>query len=281
MLMATVEFIKKRITGKENEIAKLEKKLERIHQAEATNWEKNPYYYSERDINYTVKEIEATKKQLEAYQIQLQAAEEKNASRDVKPILDFLADWKHRAFEYYRAGLAEYYTEYQQLLDESDQYASMQKMPASKKDYFKLMEVENQLIQHRKSFDEARKGKWEEIPKNDPSYRKWYNDKRKVAEGKYEWLKEFFCYRTLEESLASLEKQLNREAELKYDDIINRTNKIVGQITDATNLSIGLKGDLNGFIVGTRGKASVNTIGAGGWNIQVYHFRTLIKPYTE
>lgn len=54
--MATVEFIKKRITGKENEIAKLEKKLERIHQAEATNWEKNPYYYSERDINYTVDE---------------------------------------------------------------------------------------------------------------------------------------------------------------------------------------------------------------------------------
>lgn len=43
--MATVEFLQKRVAGKEKEIKTLEKKLERIKKAEASNWEKNPYHY--------------------------------------------------------------------------------------------------------------------------------------------------------------------------------------------------------------------------------------------
>ena len=35
-------------------------------------------------------------------------------------------------------------------------------------------------------------------------------------------------------------------------------------------------GDINGIIVGTEGKAKIQTIGAGGYNIQCFHFRTLI-----
>lgn len=39
--MATVEFLQKRVAGKEKGI----KTLERIKKAEASNWEKNPYHY--------------------------------------------------------------------------------------------------------------------------------------------------------------------------------------------------------------------------------------------
>ena len=73
-----------------------------------------------------------------------------------------------------------------------------------------------------------------------------------------------------------LRKDLDQEAAQKYDNIIERTNTIVGQITDASNLSVGASGDLNGYIIGTNGTAKVTTIGAGGYNIQCYHFRTLI-----
>ena len=47
-------------------------------------------------------------------------------------------------------------------------------------------------------------------------------------------------------------------------------------ITDAAALYIGPEGDINGIIVGTEGKAKIQTIGAGGYNIQCFHFRTLI-----
>lgn len=77
--------------------------------------------------------------------------------------------------------------------------------------------------------------------------------------------------------MEKLKKDLKDEADRKYDFIIERTNSIVGTITDASDLRVGDKGDLNGFIKGENGVAKVQTIGAGGYNIQCFHFRTLIN----
>ena len=73
-----------------------------------------------------------------------------------------------------------------------------------------------------------------------------------------------------------LDQHLQIEAENKYDNIVNRAVEITGKILDATDLSIGSTGELNGIIVGENGKAKIETIGAGGYNIQCFHFRTLI-----
>lgn len=100
---------------------------------------------------------------------------------------------------------------------------------------------------------------------------------QKVREGEYEHLRPYSNERSLEAAMQQLAKDLNEEANRKYDFIIERTNAIVGEITDASGLSVGSKQDLNGFIVGTRGTAKVQTIGAGGYNIQCFHFRTLIN----
>lgn len=62
---------------------------------------------------------------------------------------------------------------------------------------------------------------------------------------------------------------------------IERTNEIVGEITDASYLSVNQKGNLDGFILGSRGSAQVSTIDAGGYNIQCYHFRTLIHKVDD
>lgn len=270
--MPSIEFLQKRIAGKEKEITSLQKKLDRIYKAQASNWENNPYFYSERDIQYTLRDIEVAQAALADYQAQLSQEEEKAQSRDVQVILDFLQDWKNRVFDFYGEGLQKFFAERAQV---KFLFAQVRQYPYGTPEY---KEADQQAKELSRILQDKQYGVFEEIPKDDPSYRKYYNTRRKVETGEYEYLEQYFGYATLAEALAALKKLLDREAELKYDDIIERTNKIVGQITDASYLTIGAKGDLNGFIIGTRGKAEVNTIGAGGYNIQCYHFRTLIKP---
>lgn len=73
-----------------------------------------------------------------------------------------------------------------------------------------------------------------------------------------------------------LEELLMKDITARYFKLIDQITKYVGKIKDASNLSIGKKGDLNGYVVGEDGKARVETIGAAGYNIQVFHYRTLV-----
>ncbi len=63
----------------------------------------------------------------------------------------------------------------------------------------------------------------------------------KVKEGEYEYLKPYSNERTLEEAMQKMAKDLTEEANRKYDFIIERTNAIVGEITDASGLKVGSK----------------------------------------
>ena len=83
------------------------------------------------------------------------------------------------------------------------------------------------------------------------------------------------------ERLEWLENIVEEEKQSKLIAIIEKINAVVGTITDASYLSIGMSGEINGVIEGTEGKATVETIGAGGYNIQRFHFRTLVKEWKE
>lgn len=78
------------------------------------------------------------------------------------------------------------------------------------------------------------------------------------------------------ERLEWLNKTLEQEKRAKMLELIQRINSIVGTITDAKSLSVSDAGNLNGIIIGTKGKAKVETFGAGGWNIQCFHYRTSV-----
>lgn len=74
-----------------------------------------------------------------------------------------------------------------------------------------------------------------------------------------------------------LTKEIAKEKLNKYFDLVNRITKEVGEIKDANHLSIGeQKGEINGYVEGTKGIVKVETISAGGYNIQRFHYRVLI-----
>lgn len=263
----TIETINKRIEGKRKEIAKLEAKLGRIEKAAATNWEVNPYYYSENDLKWAKKDLETAKEVLAKYEAELVAATEKANSRNVKAIIEFLENWKARVSAHYAKGLREYY----------DTMANLKALANKTKDFRWGTPEYNEA-------DKAYKDAWEALYQKTHGYYeetgeidRWKSKiKRKVRDGELEYISPYNNQKTFEEAIERLEYDLKKDAEAKYDDIIERTNYIVGKITDASYLTIGAKGELNGFIIGERGKAKVETIGAGGYNIQCFHFRTLI-----
>lgn len=246
--MASIEFIQKRIEGKEKEIAKLTKKMERIRKAEATGWEVNPYYYGERDIRITTKELENAHKALDSYKAQMATEIEKANSRNIPAIVEFLEGWKQRVSGYY-------HEEFERFL-------------VAREEWHKV---------NRENCDWHNHGAWKLCKENPEEYKRIeneYREKRKAYETRWKFIFDYVERDTFNED--KFQKMLNREADAKYDFIIERTNAIVGTITDASNLYIGAKGDLNGFIIGEKGTAKVETIGAGGYNIQCFHFRTLI-----
>lgn len=273
--MASVEFIQKRIDGKEKELAKLTKKLERIRKVEAQNWEDpNPYMYSDYDLRITLKDIEDVQKALEGYKAQMVAETEKANSRNVPAIVEFLNNWKVRMYNFYKSsenGLITYFNEKEAL---HDLYGKINGWSYS----LETASAEQVAYENaRKAFRNKCRGYFEKQAYTN-RWGKPDHKEVKTRDGEYEWLAHYTVEGTLEGALERLEKELTQEWNRKYDFIIERTNKIVGTITDASNLKVGMKGDLNGYIIGTKGVAKVQTIGAGGYNIQCFHFRTLIDP---
>ena len=268
--MASTEFIAKRIEGKKKEIEKLEKKMQRIQKAKATGWTVNPYLYDEYDEKCTAREIESAREQLAVYEAQLAEAEKKAASRNVPAILEFLEVWKKRVFEFYDAGFVELYKERAKQREISQR---AQALPYCSPEREALEEQSDAI---RTAVYNKLHGYFRETTKEERQRREFrYVSKVKVRDGEWEHLAEY-SHGTYDEAAAKLRKDLEQEAARKYDFIIERTVAITGEITDASALTVGAKGDLNGYIEGKDGKASIKTIGAGGYNIQCYHFRTLI-----
>ena len=72
-----------------------------------------------------------------------------------------------------------------------------------------------------------------------------------------------------------LEEILLKDCKARYFQLVKEVTQYTGIITDAQGLSMRA-GELNGIIIGEKGKAKVQTFSAGGWNIQCFHYRTRV-----
>lgn len=217
----------------------------------------------------TQRELEAAQIALANYTADLEAEEKKAASRNVLAITEFLNKWVARCLECYSKGLREAFNELETVKDAARKageckYGTPEHKVAHEEYNRRHEAYYNKLHGYFEKRTAERGGRK-------------YSTQVKVRDGELEYVSQYMK-RTYEDSVKQLEKDLMQEKDRKYDFIINRTLEIVGQITDATGLKVGAKGDLNGVIIGINGRASVKTFGAGGHNIQCFHFRTTIRP---
>lgn len=127
------------------------------------------------------------------------------------------------------------------------------------------------------AFKEARedlKARWikSDIAEREAMYKSYkeldYKEFRKI----YTYSAEQSLRKTDEE----FEKIEERESMLWVLDLYNRVYNITGKATDCSRLVFNGKA-LNGTVIGENGTATVETIEAGGYNIQRFHYRVLVK----
>lgn len=105
------------------------------------------------------------------------------------------------------------------------------------------------------------------------------DDWKKVHQGKMTWEELSKKYKDPHGLKAMTDSEIARDAEASAKayvlDLVSRVQKKVGEVTD-WNLYIA-GNHLNGTVTGTQGKAKVETIIAGGYNIQCLHNRVLVN----
>lgn len=147
-------------------------------------------------------------------------------------------------------------------------------------------EVRKYIIENAALFRELYEKREEEWLKVKDQYEARYADRSKYL-ARLEWEEKYYKdIHTLTKQLSScgyrldeerLEKILQQDIESKYKNITAKVEKKCGEIVDASHLSIGHDGSLNGYIIGTKDKAYVETIYAGGYNIQCLHYRVIVR----
>lgn len=198
---------------------------------------------------------------------------EANAPQVVK---DFLEKWKIEAAAYFRKRRTDF-IEYRKKLYAEERAARLEALRTLPE-----LEREREIYKDREPTDSDLLNLWpRNVVENFMKERRldYRSIREKLAAHTDSITDRLVGIHDEAEREAWLDKTLEEEKKAKLADLISRINKVVGTITDATHLYIGNGGNINGFVIGTEGKAKVETIGAGGYNIVCFHFRTLVHEF--
>ncbi len=294
----TRQEIQDRISKKEQDIAKIEKRI--------AKWSKGlrpediaicepfgncvygtaPRYMNWREYHGTPEYQEARKNYdayLEANKGTIPSSEDWNKGPNIGELYSAYRDL---------GEARETLKKYQNQLTKLDNFDNMEKIPAiwnflqdwrkSAREFF----IENATLytKLRHNFDDAFEkylAAQEEQPKN---WREKYYLERKFKQEYYEDIHSLTMNITSYSGSVdekALDKYLDRDVKAKYDNLVNRITEKAGEIQDASGLYIANNGEINGYVIGSDGKVKVETITAGGYNIQIRHYRVLVHKVRE
>ena len=258
-------------------------------------------------INQTKKGIEELEERCQKYRDSIAEEEKKNADRkasmesnvvsvngkDVNVIVEFLNKWEKqvtdhwmKVFDRYVAEANNWYNnnikntiEYKVYYDYSSIIEEVEKLWKNSEytEYYATYEEYRKSHSYRDECCKAIRNRLDELQEE---YESIFSIKiiEKYAKTRHNPKKEVF-----EENMR---KAIAKEKNRKYDQLIEDVEHICGKIIDMSNIKIGHKGDLEGYVIGTNGEAELWTTGCGGFNEnvivnvkhgQTFHFRFYIK----
>ena len=264
------------VEKRKNVLAKHRAQLEKLIAKGADSYD---IRWKEDDIKGAVKKLEEAKRILAGWEEKLgshisrEAFIEANAPQVIK---DFLENWKASAIEYYTERRATYIQKYKEIRQQEREarMEALQTLPE--------LERSRKLYEGREITDSTLANLWPRKPVEEFLHSKgldYRQIQKKLASYSDGITNRLLEIRDPDERIQWLEGTIEEEKQAKLEDLIGRINKVVGTITDAGSLWIGQKGEINGIIIGTEGKAKIETFGVAGYNIVCFHFRTTVHEY--
>lgn len=268
----TIEQLQDRIDKKEQDIAKIEKRIKKWQDSKNEegclkrydflfNWGKTEedilsQNYEEylkdcdNEIRRAERDLEDAKVTLNKYKnlMNLENEKENKFGQRVEVIWNFLLDFKKMCTEWYIRNAKKYF------------------------------ELKQGYADAKQKFYDEHNGKpsyWAEREWKEIYYRPVGALTPSITKLKTDYKDREVIYTGYTVDEEKLEKYLSDDIKARYLKLIDEVTAITGVITDAKNLNID-NGELNGIIIGENGKAKVNTFSAGGWNIQCFHYRTKV-----
>lgn len=232
----------------------------RFHRNHSNIYELNNAFYDKRKALET----------LHKYQMKLQEIENFENGDKIEALVIFLNTWADRTFNWYLENAKTYFELMKNHKENEKEHMRVwdEKHPAPEEDNEAFSHYKISRMKAEELFNLYYYAKINEFTKSLTSLKGEYVfDKGCGMEYKYT------SYIVDEEEL---KKFIEQEKTRKYKSLIERITKVVGVIQNADNLSISYSnGEINGYVLGDKATARVETISAGGYNIQCFHYRVL------
>lgn len=244
-----------------------------LRENEQAYWERQAIIQKREDIASTEKKIAVVDSRIEELRADLRAAEARHAFVDNEIpniIKDFFERWKQESISFFSNRYDEYIAFVQKL--RTDEYAARREAVSTLPEYVQYAARAEIMSEYELLNVRPRQPMESYLRERNLDYMSIEESKRSFSGN----IVQAMCrYREPSERSRFLEALIDREMRGKMLDLVQRIGQSVGRITDARGLHVS-NGEIAGTIIGEHGTASIQTIGAGGYNIQRFHFRTLV-----